>query len=80
MKSFAIKALGLFALSLTLHVAGVLLLALPFKWLWNASLTPVFLISRLTYLQSVGLIGLVAIVRLVVVGGEINMKLIEHDT
>jgi hypothetical protein len=74
MKSFAIKALGLLALGLILNVAGVLLLALAFKWLWNISLPAVLHISYLTYLQSLGLLGLVFVVGLVARGASIEMN------
>jgi hypothetical protein len=80
MKLFAIKALGILALALTLNVAGVLLLALPLEWVWKTSLVPVFALPPINYLQSVGLLGLAAIVRLVVVGGGIDFKFTQHDT
>ena len=80
MNSFTIKMFGLFALALTLNFAGVLLLALAFKWLWNISLPPVFHISCLTYLQSLGLLGLVYVVGLVARGASIEMKKTTTDT
>lgn len=77
MKSAIIKII---ALAIVASTAGILSLALLFWWFWNISLPPVFHISCLTYLQSLGLLGLVFVVGLVVRGAKFEMNQTTTDT
>jgi hypothetical protein len=69
--------LALFSVSLPVNAALVLLAALPFKWLWNVTLPAIFSLPHLDYVQSAGLLGLIAIVQITVKGVEIRAKLRE---
>ncbi len=55
--------------------AIVLIVALPFKWLWNAVLPGLFSFPSLGYWQAVGMLALATLGRMAVTGAGIELKL-----
>ena len=65
--------LSLFALLGTL--ALVLVLAVPFQWLWNGALSAHFGVAPISYAEAVGLLALVSLVKTVSRGVTVKAKL-----
>jgi len=64
---------GLWAAALASNVALVLAVALPFKWLWNASLPALFSATHITYAQSSALLGVILLARVIVRGVKLKL-------
>jgi hypothetical protein len=75
MKTKLIAALVLFFASFALNMAMPLLLGLPFKWMWNLTLTPVFGVQRLDYFHSLAFLWLITVVRVAVAGVKLSATL-----
>lgn len=58
---------------LVANVAMVLVIGLPFKWLWNTALPPLFSTPRITYGQASALLGLILLVRVIIKGVKFEL-------
>jgi len=68
-----IAAIGLCAGMLAANVASVLVIGLPFKWLWNAALPALFSAPHITYTQASALLGLVVLLRIIIKGVKLKL-------
>jgi hypothetical protein len=65
-------AVGLCVGMLATNVVMVLVIGLPFKWLWNAVMPSILSAPNITYAQSAYLLGLILLVRVVVKGVKLK--------
>jgi hypothetical protein len=75
MKTKIIAGLIIYSASLVLNAAVLFVLALPFKWMWALTLTPVFAMPRLDYFHSLAFLGLITVIRVVVSGIKLSATL-----
>jgi hypothetical protein len=58
---------------LTINVVLVLVIGLPFKWLWNTALPALLSVPPITYTQASGLLGLILLVRVILRGVKLKL-------
>lgn len=71
--------LFLFGASMCSSLALAAVLALPFAWLWNRAVAPVLHVSPIGYWQSLGMLLIVLIIRVVIQGITVSAEPRDSD-
>jgi hypothetical protein len=63
MKTTVINIVRFLVAGLIFNGAAILVLSIPFRWLWNALLPDIISVPRLSYAKTVGLLCLLTLLR-----------------